>query len=301
LLYYIHTVQPEPPLSIDINQSINQPIMPTATESSLRDPIMDWTAFSPEQIPTKGIKLPNLFHDTLRALEQGSTQPQSSLQILELGCGCGELCAFLRSRQHQHKVIGTDINHGAIASANEKCLPGAGTCFVADVTAPNLAEDIQSKQRLVCHSSSGEMNSPPLTKNITQHFDFVILQLLLSIVGGPASRKATMLNAASLLRPGGTLYLSCSGVSHDINANYAQLYQTDRHDATMEPYSYFSRNEQGEILYTTHHFTEPELRELLQEAGLLVEIHIEQHKETSSRRPNEAAYFFYATAKRHIA
>ena len=64
-----------------------------------------------------------------------------------------------------------------------------------------------------------------------------------------------------------------------------------------EPYSYFSRSEQGEILYTTHHFSEPELKELLQEAGL-VDIHIEQHKEASSRRPNEAAYFFYATAKR---
>jgi SAM-dependent methyltransferase len=260
--------------------------MPAATESSLRDPTKDWAAFSPDQIPTKGIKLPGLFHDTLRALEQDATQ-QQSLQILELGCGCGELCAFLQSRQH--KVIGTDINHGAIASANENCLL-PGTCFVADVTIPNFAEDIQSKQQLAyCGKSS--------PNTMTTTFDFVILQLLLSIVGGPASRKATLQNAISLLRPSkGTLYLSCSGISHDINPNYAQLYQADR-DAMTEPYSYFSRNEQGEILYTTHHFSEPELKELLQEAGL-VEIHIEQHKEASSRRPNEAAYFFYATAKR---
>ena len=198
-----------------------------------------------------------------------------------MACGCGELCAFLQSRQH--KVIGTDINHGAIASANENCLL-PGSCFVADVTIPKFSEDIETKQ-MACGTSS------PLTT-----FDFVILQLLVSIVGGPASRKATLQNAISLLRPRGTLYLSCSGVSDDINPNYAQLYQEDR-AAMTEPYSYFSRSEQGEILYTTHHFSEPELKELLQEAGL-VDIHIEQHKEASSRRPNEAAYFFYATAKR---
>jgi SAM-dependent methyltransferase len=254
-------------------------MMPATTESSLRDPTKDWAAFSPEQIPTKGIKLPGLFHDTLRALEQDSTQ--QSLQILELACGCGELCAFLQSRQHN--VIGTDINYEAIVSANEMCLL-PGTCFVADVTTPNFAEDLQSKQ-LACGK-----NSPVTT------FDFVILQLLISIVGGPASRKATLHNAISLLQPRGTLYLSCSGVSDDINPNYAHLYQADR-DAMTEPYSYFSRNEQGEILYTTHHFSEPELKELLQEAGL-VDIHIEQHKEASSRRPNGAAYFFYATARR---
>jgi SAM-dependent methyltransferase len=256
--------------------------MPSATESSLRDSTKDWAAFSPEHIPTKGMKLPDLFHDTLRSLEKDATQ--QSLQILELGCGCGELCAFLQSRQHM--VIGTDINHGAIASANEKCLPG--TCFVADVTMPNFAKEIQSKQLQAFGKSS----------RMTNTFDFVILQLLLSIVGGPASRKATLKSVISLLRPGGTLYLSCSGVSDDINPNYAQLYQADR-DAMTEPYSYFSRNEQGEILYTTHHFSEPELKELLlQEAGLVEMIHIEQHKEASSRRPNEAAYFLYATAKR---
>jgi hypothetical protein len=46
-------------------------------------------------------------------------------------------------------------------------------------------------------------------------------------------------------------------------------------------------------LYTTHHFTVSESETLLRDVGYQ-SIHIEQHKESSGRRPDEAACFLYA-------
>ena len=108
------------------------------------------------------------------------------------------------------------------------------------------------------------------------------------------------------------MYLSCPGVSRDINPEYAQLYRQD-FAATGEKHIYFSRDnkEKGRekqldgnevtlmdnILYATHHFEIQELRDLLTEAGF-GDISVEQRKETSSRRPEESAYFLYATARR---
>jgi hypothetical protein len=46
----------------------------------------------------------------------------------------------------------------------------------------------------------------------------------------------------------------------------------------------------------THHFTAAELEGLLHAAGF-GEITVTTELETSSRRPNEAAYFLYATCR----
>jgi hypothetical protein len=97
------------------------------------------------------------------------------------------------------------------------------------------------------------------------------------------------------LRPGGWLYLSASGVSDTINAGYARLYADDSH-LTGERHSYLSRNEQGEVLYMTHHFTAAELVQQLEAAGFS-QISMTTEKESSSRRPDEAAYFHYATCR----
>lgn len=127
-------------------------------------------------------------------------------------------------------------------------------------------------------------------------FDFVILQLLLSIVGGPAERQATLENARELCKPGGHIYVSCSGVSADINQKYAALYEQDK-ALTGEEYTYYSRDpETKEILYSTHHFHQQELNDLLTTTGF-ENIIIEQVREHSSRQKNEAAYFFYVSAK----
>jgi hypothetical protein len=97
------------------------------------------------------------------------------------------------------------------------------------------------------------------------------------------------------LRPGGWLALSASAVSDTINPAYARLYAEDAR-LTGEQHSYFSRDDRGEILYMTHHFTAAELAGLLEAAGF-GEITVTTERETSSRRPNEAAFFLYATCR----
>ena len=97
------------------------------------------------------------------------------------------------------------------------------------------------------------------------------------------------------LRPGGWLALSASGVSDTINPGYARLYAEDE-PLTGERHTYFSLTERGEILYATHHFTADELAGLLAAAGF-GEISIATERETSSRRPDEAAFFLYATCR----
>jgi len=61
-------------------------------------------------------------------------------------------------------------------------------------------------------------------------------------------------------------------------------------------HSYLSRDDCGEVLYVTHHFTVDELTRLLEAAGF-DEISVVTERETSSRRPDEAAYFLYATCR----
>ena len=112
----------------------------------------------------------------------------------------------------------------------------------------------------------------------------------------PRDRATLLRNIRDNLRPGGRLYLSASGVSGTINPGYARLYDEDAH-LTGERHSYFSRDERGAILYTTHHFTDRELRDLLEASGF-DEIGVTTERETSSRRPDEAALFHYATCRR---
>ena len=61
-------------------------------------------------------------------------------------------------------------------------------------------------------------------------------------------------------------------------------------------YTYFSRSskdDNGCILYETHHFQMMELKLLLENCGF-VDVYVQQVKEASSRRPEEAAFFLYA-------
>ena len=126
-------------------------------------------------------------------------------------------------------------------------------------------------------------------------FSIVVCQLVISLVGGVAERARLLQNAHDSLEPGGWLYLSASGISDDINPGYARLYDEDFAE-TGEHGTYFSRGSAGNILYATHHFTEPELRALLDASGFQVS-KITVKKEASSRRPEEAARFLYAVAR----
>jgi SAM-dependent methyltransferase len=126
-------------------------------------------------------------------------------------------------------------------------------------------------------------------------FDVVVCQLVISIIGDVRHRANLLRHVRENLRPGGRLFLSASGVSDTINAGYARLYADD-FPLTGERHTYLSRNDRGEVLYMTHHFTLDELASLLEAAGF-DEVDVATKRETSSRRPDEAAYFLYATGR----
>jgi SAM-dependent methyltransferase len=236
-------------------------------------------------------------------------------------------------------LVGTDINEGAVSEARQRILPcrhsqtvdnnatntttspyatpkpTTSVAFeIADVTSTIYVEQCQALLRRVTtttatpydnHHGDDYDSKSDNEEGSTSTFDLVIMQLLISIVGTVEHRHRTLQNASKLLRDGGKIYLSASGISDQINPKYAQLYEQDK-PLTGEEYTYYSRGKTttttattstraGRILYTTHHFSVSELEELLNDTGFF-DVRIQQRLEHSSRRPDEAAYFLYAVA-----
>jgi SAM-dependent methyltransferase len=251
------------------------PIAPAArhpaSATTVRDARDDWRRFVPSAIPTKD-STPRLdaFLDAAAAAGQGRP-----LAVLDVGCGSGRLSRRLFERGFS--VVGVDINPEAIRAAHDLAVPpdasGRGLQFaVADFAT----------------ADPPRLDGGP--------FDLVVCQLVISIIGDARHRANLLRHAHDCLRPGGRLFLSASGVSDTINAGYARLYADDVH-LTGEQHSYLSRNDRGEVLYMTHHFTEDELTSLLEAAGF-DEIAVTTERETSSRRPDEAAFFHYVTCRK---
>ena len=229
----------------------------------------DWRRFDVGKIPTKA-STPHL--DRLLAEIGAVADHGGSIALLDVGCGDGRLS----SRLHDQGlcVTGVDISPAAVAAA--RCLAAAQ----AGATLRFVEADFAADQ-------SPRLESGP--------FDVVVCQLVLSIIGDDRNRNNLLRHIRTLLQPKGWLYLSASGVSDAINPGYARLYAEDAL-LTGEPHSYFSRNEQGEVLYMTHHFTGEELENLLKAAGF-GQIEVSLEREASSRRPEEAAFFLYATCR----
>jgi SAM-dependent methyltransferase len=219
----------------------------------------NWESFDPASIPTK---------EDRPELETWLERIPAASALLDLGCGAGGVSRRLVERGFA--VVGVDINEGALSRAREAA-PGA-KFYRRDVASPGgLA-----------------LEEAP--------FEGVVCQLVLSIVGGPEDRLGLLANARRALAPHGHLYLSASGVSDEINPAYRRRYEED-FPGTGERYTYFSRDELGNVLYRTHHFEEEELTRLLEETGFEV-VELRKKREASSRRPEEAAFFFYAFCRR---
>jgi SAM-dependent methyltransferase len=225
-----------------------------------------WATYEGSTIPSKTEVSVPLDIITNR-LKQNSDQ----LSILDLACGSGKFLLDLIPTLNVKYAVGVDINEEAIQIAR--------------------VESIDLKDVVTFHI--GDV----LTKEIGYgKFDLVTLQLVISVIGTLQSRRELLLNARRHLKSSGILYMSASGISDDVNENYRHLYGQDE-QLTGEKYSYYSRDQQtGKILYLTHHFCEKEIFELLRDCGFC-KPEIKQIKESSSRRPNEAAYFLYVTAK----
>jgi len=278
-----------------------------------KDPVADWKAFSPEKIPSKGgslEKMPDLFVETLEQLEnqqqtitnvadlptkKKQCHYSEYLSILELGCGCGELSSSLQLRGHS--VHGIDVNEAAIETAKAQVAANLRAHQRTDRSAM-MSDNNASAFGSVMGNAAFEVGDICLAnEEFSQQYDFCVLQLLLSVVGGHERRRQALKTAHLALKSGGTIYLSCSGVSDSINPNYKALYQQDASKLCQDygKHSYYSRDTTANVLYVTHHFTISELESLLSEAGFW-KIRIDQKKETSSRRPEEQAYFLYAIA-----
>lgn len=220
----------------------------------------DWQNYAPESIPTK--------HD-LSHLENWLQSLPPPARLLDLGCGTGSISAWLQRKGYE--VTGLDINPAAIEMAKA-----------------------QTGIHFICTDIAAEKGLPVEIA----HQDGIVCQLVISIIGDPTDRHQVLANAREALKPGGQLYLSASGVSDDLNPDYAAIYKADA-PLTGEPFTYLSRDAEGQILYSTHHFTRDELQSLLQTTGY-EDIFIEESLEASSRRPEQRARFYYATARRPL-
>ena len=237
----------------------------------MRDAPDDWRRFDAGAIPSKE-STPHLDRFVQTVYEaNASTTP---LALLDVGCGTGRLSG--RLHEQGFAVLGVDIGPAAVRAARENGV-------AADATGRSLRFE----------EADFAADDPPRLDG--GPFDVVVCQLVISIIGDARHRENLLRHAHGCLRPGGRLFLSASGVSDAINAGYARLYADDLH-LTGERHSYLSRNDRGEVLYMTHHFTADELMRLLEDAGF-DEIAITTERETSSRRPDEAAFFHYATCR----
>ena len=236
----------------------------------MRDPREDWRRFEAEAIPSKD-STPQLDSFLHEVKTEAADRP---LMLLDVGCGSGRLSR--RLFEQGFSVLGVDINSGAVHAAEHNA-----------ATADTVGRSLRFAVADFAEDASPQLDGGP--------FDVVVCQLVISIIGDVRHRANLLRHARENLRPGGRLFLSASGVSDTINAGYARLYAEDL-PLTGERHTYLSRNDSGKVLYMTHHFTVDELTSLLEAAGF-DEISVATERETSSRRPDEAAYFLYATCR----
>ena len=236
----------------------------------MRDARDDWRRFDAGAIPTKE-STPRLDSFLQAVKNEAAGQP---LTLLDVGCGSGRLSR--RLFEQGFSVLGIDISPGAIHAARQRT-----------VAADAAGRSLRFEEADVAADDPPRLDGGP--------FHVVVCQLVISIIGTIRQRANLLRHVHDVLHPSGHLFLSASGVSDTINAGYARLYAEDL-DLTGERHTYLSRDAGGEVLYATHHFAADELASLLEAAGF-GEISVMTEKETSSRRPDEAAFFLYATCR----
>lgn len=222
----------------------------------------DWADYDPAKIPTK-THVPHV-ENWLSVLPRPA-------HVLDVGCGTGGVARLLLA--HGCTVVGLDINRRAIET---------------------LACEFYDRQDASFHMR--DVASPHGFELAATRFDGAVCQLVISVVGDVSDRTQLLKNIHAVLSPAGKLSISFSGLSDDINSNYAALYATDLMQ-TGEYGTYLSRDETGRVLYQTHHFAAGEIQQLLQDQGFR-EIRIDETVEVSSRRPDQRARFYYVTCAR---
>lgn len=190
---------------------------------------------------------------------------------MDIGCGVGSSTRRLVAQGFS--VVALDINEAAIAQLRAA-----------------LPEDAPVELHVRDVASANGFGLAPAS------CDAAVCQLVASVVGDSQDRAALLRNISEVLRPGGALFISFSGLSDDLNSEYASLYARDVAD-TGEHGSYVSRDANGRELYRTHHFGRDEIVQLLSTHNFR-DLEIDEQVEASSRRPDQRARFFYVDCKR---
>ncbi len=195
------------------------------------------------------------FSQTRRRLQPGVVRVLAGLDpaanLLDLGCGNGELWRWLAGRGHHGRYTGLDFSPGLLEDAHQ-----------ANPT-PTQA------QFLLC-----DLSSPGWQTGLNPPYDVVFAFAALHHIPGVARRLALVQDAAGLLAPGGRFIHS-----------HWQFLNSPRWQARVQPWDRAGLDPQavepgdylldwrsgGTGLRYVHMFSEAELAEMAQQAGFSVE------------------------------
>lgn len=159
--------------------------------------------------------------------------------ILDLGCGTGELC--IRSAEQGYAMYGIDISEQAIAEANNnKMEKGTVNCEFEVMDCCDLDYKDES-------------------------FDAIIMKALLTVMPDKLLREKTIAEAYRVLKPGGYIYIL------DFAQNWQNEYYRNRYienlSKTNEEGLFEVYDDDGTKMYTAKHFSNKEIADLYINAG----------------------------------
>ena len=231
-----------------------------------------WKTMSAGSIPSKDSLHPSFIDCISKHAKSNFSQ-----YLLDIGCGRGEISKYL-FENYKYRLICVDVNEEAIKQCDQ-------------ILSESVSRYPSTSNESLFKTIACDLASLKLDVNI----DIILCQLVISIIGTLQDRINLLTTCYNHLKNNDSensfLLLSVSGDSSSINESYAKLYAQDEPD-THEKRTYYSRNDQGEILYTTHHFQETEIKDLIETCGFHIQSFIIE-KEVSSRRKDQAAYFYY--------
>ena len=195
------------------------------------------------------------FSDTRARLQPGvhrvlQTVPQDA-NILDLGCGNGELASELSERGHQGNYLGLDFSEDLLKIARMKTADTLNTSFQqGDLTSPDWSKGLQA-----------------------QHFDIIFAFATLHHIPSRDLRLQLLEQVRKLLSPNG----------HFVHSNW-QFLNSERLRARIQDWSLIELSaddvdegdylldwrREGQVLRYVHHFSKEELAELADTSGFEV-------------------------------
>jgi tRNA (uracil-5-)-methyltransferase TRM9 len=197
------------------------------------------------------------FSGTRQRLQPGVLRVVESLpataNLMDLGCGNGELARALANRGQQGAYLGLDFSLGLLQEAAKRQAPGSGFTYhflQADLSAPGWE-----------------------TPLLDFHPDWIMAFAVLHHLPGSELRQQVLGKVRSLLKPGGRFAFSVWQFlnSPRLKARIQPWEAAGLSDADVEPGDYLLDWRQGgRALRYVHHFNQEELGTLAAKTGFRV-------------------------------